>query len=82
MKLLQNECDSTRRKSVFYQHVKEAHGNINPPIGLEIIAKCPGDATMRQAIEAVWIRENKPVLNGKDEWTNDPRKKKDKSKKK
>ena len=82
MKLLQSECDSTRRKSVFYQHVREAHGNINPTIGLEIIAKCPGDATMRQAIEAVWIRENKPVLNGKDEWTNDPRKKKDKSKKK
>ena len=37
---------------------------------------------MRQAIEAVWIRENKPVLNGKDEWTNDPRKRKDKAKNK
>ena len=38
--MLQSECDSTRRKSVFYQHVRETHGNVNPPIGLEI--KCPG----------------------------------------
>ena len=33
---------------------------------------------MRQAIEAVVIRENEPVLNGKDEWTNNPRKRKEK----
>jgi hypothetical protein len=78
MKLLYSQCDSTRHKSVFFDHVRTVHGNVNPPIGFEIIARCPGDPTMRQAIEAVVIRENKPVLNGKDEWTNNPRKRKEK----
>ena len=41
-------------------------------------ARCPRDATMRQAIEAVSIRENKPVLNGKKEWTNEPKKRREK----
>ena len=79
MRLVQSQCDSTRKKSVFFDHIREEHGNVNPRIGLEIIAKCPGDTTMRQAIEAVSIRENKPVLNGKDEWTNDPRQRKEKT---
>ena len=74
MGMLMSNCDSSRKKSVFFQHIMEEHENINPKIGLEVIARCPGDATMRQAIEAVSIRENKPVLNGKEEWTNEPRK--------
>ena len=71
---LWSKCDSTRRKSVFYDHVVKVHNNENPKLGLEVVARCPGDATMRQALEAVSIRENKPVLNGKEEWSNQPRK--------
>ena len=67
MGMLTSQCDSTRKKSVFFEHVFSEHENSNPKIGLELIARCPGDTTMRQSIEAVSIRENKPVLNGKEE---------------
>ena len=57
--------------------MEEEHGGVTPPLKLEIVSRCPGDPGLRQATEAVSIRENKPCLNGKDEWTNEPRKRKD-----
>ena len=79
MGALASQCDSTRKKSVFFEHIMSEHGGSNPKIGLDLIAKCPGDTTMRQAIEAVSIRENRPVLNGKEEWTNEPKKRRQKT---
>ena len=54
------------------------HNGEVPPLKVEVLARCPGDPGLRQAIEAVQIREDKPVLNGKEEWTNQPRKRSDK----
>ena len=62
-----------RKKSFMYEHAESTHGGIIPPVNLEIIARFTGDAGVRQAAEAVYIREEKPPLNGKDEWTNQPR---------
>ena len=39
----------------------------------EILGKFPDDPAMRQATEAVSIRCNKPSLNNKMEWTNEPK---------
>ena len=52
------------------------HNGVNQPIKLEVTARFPGDAALRQAAEAVKIREDQPILNGKEEWTNQPRKRK------
>ena len=79
--LILSKNENARKKSVFYEHILSKH-NVNPQLGLEVIARCPGDATLRQATEAVAIRDDKPVLNGKDEWTNQPRKRKDNNNKK
>ena len=37
------------------------------------LEEVPGDPALRQATEAVSIRVNKPAMNGKEEWTNEPR---------
>ena len=78
MALLQSESDSTRRKSMMFEHVYHKHGNLNPPVTLELIARTQSDPTLRQALEAVVIREEKPILNSKEEWSNQPRKRKEK----
>ena len=44
-------------------------------MGLTVLHR-PGDASMRQALEAVIIRKEDPPLNRKQEWTNEPRKRK------
>ena len=75
--LYNHQNNELRKKSVFYDHVMEEHNGINPPLKLEILARCPGDAALRQAIESIRIREEKPVLNGKEECVNNPRKRKD-----
>ena len=79
MTILRSDCDSTRKKSMMFEHVKEKHGNVTPPVKLELIARTQSDPTLRQALEAVVIREEKPVLNSKEEWSNQPRKRKAKS---
>ena len=48
----------------------EEHGGNIPAVTLEIIERFNGDAGARQAAEAVCIRDEKPKMNGKDEWTN------------
>ena len=74
---LSHQNERIRKKSILYEHIKKEHDSEVPSVKLEILARCPGDPSLRQAIEAVCIRENKPVLNGKEEWTNQPKKRKD-----
>ena len=74
MATLNSDSDTTRRKSMMYEHVRARHGNVNPDVKLELIARTQSDPTLRQALEAVLIREDKPVLNTKEEWSNQPRK--------
>ena len=54
-------------------------GNHNggiPPLIIEVLRRFPGDPALRQATEDVSIRVNEPAMNGKEEWTNEPRKRK------
>ena len=70
---------SVRKTSVFYDHVQKVHGGLNPEIKLEILAQYHSNAGLRQAAEAVSIRDERPVLNGKEENTNQPRKRKERN---
>ena len=74
--VMSSNKESIRKKSFMYDHAKEQHGGIIPPMKVEIVAQCLGDPGLRQAMEAVLIRDTKPSLNGKEEWTNQPRKRK------
>ena len=74
-----HEKQSVREKSVFFHHVKDCHNGQNQPIKLEIEARFPGNAALRQAAEAVSIRDTKPILNGKEENTNQPRRRKERT---
>ena len=76
---LESSSEKVRKTSMLYGHVNEVHKNVIPKIKLKLIARSPGDATKRQAIEAVSIRENNPILNAKEEWSNQPRKRKERS---
>ena len=70
---------SVQKTSVFYDHVQKEHFGTNPTVKLEILAQFHGNAAMRQAAEAVTIRDEKPPLNGKEENTNQPRKRRDRN---
>ena len=74
MSVLKSKIEKTRQGAFLYKHVWESHNGEIPPLKLEILKKFPGDPALRQATEAVSIRINKPTLNGKDEWSNEPRK--------
>ena len=76
MSVLNSNKEQVRQKSFFYDHIMESHNGEIPPLSLEILRRFPGDPALRQATEAVSIRTNKPSLNGKEEWTNEPRKRK------
>ena len=78
MATLTSNSDTTRKKSVLYEHVRDRHGNVNPDVKLELVARTQSDPTLRQALEAVMIRENNPLLNTKEEWSNQPKKRKEK----
>ena len=82
MSVIKSKDELIRQKSILYDHMWESHNGEVPPLGLEILGKFPGDPALRQATEAVSIRKNKPTMNGREEWTNDPMKKKEKKKKK
>ena len=75
----QHQKPSVRKTSVFYDHVQKEHFGTNPTVKLEILAQFHGNAAMRQAAEAVTIRDEKPPLNGKEENTNQPRKRRDRN---
>ena len=76
MSLLKSKDETTRQKSFLYDHILECHNGEIPPLSMEILGRFPTDPALRQATEAVSIRMNKPSLNGKEEWTNEPRKRK------
>ena len=78
MAALTSNSENTRKKSILYEHVRDKHRNVTPEIKLELVARTQSDPTLRQALEAVMIRENKPLLNTKEEWSNQPRKRKEK----
>ena len=59
-----------RMKSHVYLHFAEKHNKIPQQLSLKIIRKYPGNAMLRQAAEAVYIRDNKPLLNSKSEFGN------------
>ena len=73
LRLIEDRREQFRQKSAFYDHAWEKHGGSIPPLRFEILGKYPDDPGMRQATEAVSIRLNRPSLNGKREWTNEPR---------
>ena len=65
------------QKTHMYDHMIEAHNGSVPPIKLEIVERFTNEPGVRQAAESVLIREQKPPLNGKEEWTNLPRKRRE-----
>ena len=73
MSVLKSKNEQIRQGSFLYKHIWERHNGAVPPLKFEILKKFPGDPALRQATEAVSIRMNKPTLNGKEEWTNEPR---------
>ena len=73
MSTLRSKNEQIRQNSFLYDHMWEVHNGEIPPLKIEILGKYPGDPGLRQATEAVSIRRNKPKLNGKNEWTNEPR---------
>ena len=74
MKTLRSKSEQVRQGSILYKHMWESHNGTIPPLKFEILKKFPGDPALRQATEAVSIRRNKPTWNGKEEWSNEPRK--------
>ena len=68
MKLLQRRSNA----SVLRKHLQQNHQDSSNAMGwkLKILARCPGDAALRQATEACYIQENKPELNSKIEYGN------------
>ena len=75
-KMINSSCPSTMKKSFLHQHVHSAHNGEIPPLSVEIVGRCAGDPSLRQALEAVLIRKTDPCLNRKQEWNNEPRKRK------
>ena len=76
MSIIRSKSEQVRQGSFIYKHIWESHNGEVPPLKMEVLGKFPGDPGLRQATEAVSIRKNKPSLNGKDEWTNEPRRRK------
>ena len=74
MSVIRSKSEQVRQGSFLYKHMWGSHNGEIPPLKIEVLRKFPGDPALRQATEAVSIRVNRPPLNGKDEWTNEPRK--------
>ena len=68
MKLLQRRSDA----SVLHRHLLQNHQVSSDATEwkLKVLARCPGDAALRQATEACYIQEKKPELNSKIEYGN------------
>ena len=62
-----NDINEKKRGSTLYSHFIEEHNGETQPINLEIVKQCCSNAMLRQATEAVFIRENKPILNARRE---------------
>ena len=77
-KMMSSGCEETRKRSFLHDHIQSVHDGNVPALEVSIVGSCKGDPSMRQALEAVTIRKQDPVLNRKQEWTNEPRKRKPK----
>ena len=73
LRLIRDKRERYRQKSIMYSHAWERHQGAVPPLKFEILGKFSDDPAMRQATEAVSIRRNKPSLNSKMEFTNEPK---------
>ena len=71
---MNHQKKSEQKKSFMYDHITEVHSGCIPPVTLEIVERLINEPGVRQAAESVLIREERPPLNGKDEWTNLSRK--------
>ena len=62
--------ESKHNASVFYKHVHDCHREEEDQIiwKIKVLSRCPGDASLRQAIEATYIYETRPELNGRVEY--------------
>ena len=76
MSMIKSKSEQVRQGSFLHKHMWESHNGGIPPLSIEVLRRFPGDPALRQATEAVSIRINKPSMNGKEEWTNEPRKRK------
>ena len=66
----QEHRDDIQKKKIetpVYKHFKDEHGGVEQPIQLKVLKTCYSDAMLRQATEAVYIRENDPIMNRKKE---------------
>ena len=80
-KMIRSENEQTRKRSFLHDHIESTHGGQVPSLEVKILGTCPDDPSMRQALEAVFIRKEDPILNRKQEWTNEPRQRRDKQNK-
>ena len=54
--------------SAMQRHAVEQHNGEAVEFKVKILGSCPGDALLRQCMEAVAIRDENPTLNGRTEW--------------
>ena len=50
------------------KHEEEKHNGEHVEFKVKILGSCPGDALLRQCMEAVIIKEENPSMNGRAEW--------------
>ena len=74
LSVINSHQEVTRKKSFLYEHLREKHDGKVPPLGIQVIRRCFADASLRQAMEATIIRDEDPILNRKEEFNNEPRK--------
>ena len=69
-----SKYENKDKNSVFHKHMVERHDAVPQRLALDLLAKCPGDAMLRQVTEAFFINELNPTLNTtlntKEEWGN------------
>ena len=61
-------CEKKRKTSVFHKHMMEKHNGSQCKLKVNILGRCSQDATLRQCMEAVAIRDRQPKLNSREEW--------------
>ena len=50
------------------KHIEEHHNGEQVEFKVKILGSCPGDAMLRQCMEAVIIRDKNPSMNSRAEW--------------
>ena len=54
--------------SYMQKHIEEHHNGEQVEFKVKILGSCPGDAMLRQCMEAVMIRDKNPSMNSRAEW--------------